>query len=173
MRLFSNRLSFSGPGTGDVVGPSSSTDNAVVRFDGTTGKLIQNSLAILSDSGDLSGLNSLTISSGAAAGYAYFTNTATGAAPSNGLIVGVDASGNGIINQQEDLPIKFIRNGNYTVGINKSTGGLVDNSNNVLFVGDPTGNAIQTNFKSSALVFGVSQDYTGIDTLLAIGSANK
>ena len=29
-------------GTGDVVGPSSSTDNAIVRFDGTTGKLIQN-----------------------------------------------------------------------------------------------------------------------------------
>ena len=31
-----------GTGTGDVVGPSSSTDNAIVRFDGTTGKLIQN-----------------------------------------------------------------------------------------------------------------------------------
>jgi hypothetical protein len=29
-------------GTGDVVGPASSTDNAIVRFDGATGKLIQN-----------------------------------------------------------------------------------------------------------------------------------
>jgi len=29
-------------GTGDVVGPSSATDNAIARFDGTTGKLIQN-----------------------------------------------------------------------------------------------------------------------------------
>lgn len=28
-------------GTGDVVGPASSTDNAIVRFDGTTGKLVQ------------------------------------------------------------------------------------------------------------------------------------
>lgn len=28
-------------GTGDVVGPSSSVDNTIVRFDGTTGKLIQ------------------------------------------------------------------------------------------------------------------------------------
>jgi hypothetical protein len=28
-------------GTGDVVGPSSSSDNEIVRFDGTTGKLIQ------------------------------------------------------------------------------------------------------------------------------------
>lgn len=39
-----------GGGTGDVDGPASSTDNAIVRFDGATGKLIQNSSAILSDS---------------------------------------------------------------------------------------------------------------------------
>lgn len=37
--------------TGDVVGPSSATDNALVRFDTTTGKLVQNSLATLSDTG--------------------------------------------------------------------------------------------------------------------------
>ena len=40
-------------GAGDVVGPASATDNALVRFDGTTGKLIQNSLGILDDSGNL------------------------------------------------------------------------------------------------------------------------
>lgn len=39
--------------SGDVVGPASSTDNAVVRFDLATGKLIQNSNAILGDNGDL------------------------------------------------------------------------------------------------------------------------
>lgn len=32
-----------GGGLGDVTGPGSSTDNAVVRFDSTTGKIIQNS----------------------------------------------------------------------------------------------------------------------------------
>lgn len=36
---------------GDVAGPASATDNAVVRFDLTTGKLIQNSSSILSDAG--------------------------------------------------------------------------------------------------------------------------
>lgn len=40
-------------GTGDVVGPSSATDNAVTRFDGTTGKLIQDSLATVNDQGTL------------------------------------------------------------------------------------------------------------------------
>jgi hypothetical protein len=36
-------------GTGDVVGPSSSTDNAIARFDGTTGKLLQNSGIYITD----------------------------------------------------------------------------------------------------------------------------
>ncbi len=40
-------------GAGDVIGPTSATDNALVRFDGTTGKLIQNSTATLSDAGAL------------------------------------------------------------------------------------------------------------------------
>lgn len=37
--------------SGDVVGPGSSTDNAIARFDGTTGKLLQNSGAQVTDSG--------------------------------------------------------------------------------------------------------------------------
>lgn len=42
-------------GTGDVVGPSSSVDNAIARFDGLTGKVIQNnSGATLEDNGDIS-----------------------------------------------------------------------------------------------------------------------
>ena len=36
---------------GDVVGSASSTDHAVVRFDGTTGKLIQDSSIIITDAG--------------------------------------------------------------------------------------------------------------------------
>ena len=52
-----------GGGSGDVVGPASATDNALARFDTTTGKLIQNSGAILDDSNNLSGLG--TVSSGA------------------------------------------------------------------------------------------------------------
>ena len=40
-------------GAGDVVGPASSTDNAVVRYDGTTGKLVQDSGVTIDDSGNL------------------------------------------------------------------------------------------------------------------------
>jgi len=44
-----------------VVGPLSSTDNALVRFDSTTGKLVQDSNAILDDAGAISGLTELTV----------------------------------------------------------------------------------------------------------------
>lgn len=46
-------------GAGDVVGPSLATDNALARYDGTTGKLIQNSTVVLDDNGNLSNVNSI------------------------------------------------------------------------------------------------------------------
>jgi hypothetical protein len=46
-----------------VVGGSSSTDNALARYDGTTGKLIQNSVVIVGDTGSITGVNALTAES--------------------------------------------------------------------------------------------------------------
>lgn len=48
---------------GDVVGPSSATDNAIARYDTTTGKLIQNSVVIIDDTGSVTGVNALTAES--------------------------------------------------------------------------------------------------------------
>jgi hypothetical protein len=45
---------------GDVVGPASATDNALARYNTTTGKLIQNSAVIVDDSNNMSGVNTLT-----------------------------------------------------------------------------------------------------------------
>ena len=42
-----------GGGSGDVSGPGSSTDNAVARFDSTTGKIIQNSGVVINDGGEV------------------------------------------------------------------------------------------------------------------------
>lgn len=50
-----------GAGGGDVTGPASATNNALVRFDGTTGKFIQNGTVTQSDSGDLAVINSLSL----------------------------------------------------------------------------------------------------------------
>lgn len=43
-----------GGGTGDVVGPASSVDNAVVRYSGTTGKLVKNSGVYINDANKVS-----------------------------------------------------------------------------------------------------------------------
>jgi hypothetical protein len=52
-----------GGGSGDVVGPASATDNALARYDSTTGKLIQNSVVIVGDTGSITGVNALTAES--------------------------------------------------------------------------------------------------------------
>lgn len=52
-----------GGGTGDVVGPASSTDNAIARWDGVTGKLLQNSVNIIDDNGNTT-LNQVASTSG-------------------------------------------------------------------------------------------------------------
>lgn len=58
-----------GAGSGDVVGPAASTDNAFARFDGVTGKLIQNSTnATLDDNGNAS-FNSLALTTNLAIAY--------------------------------------------------------------------------------------------------------
>jgi hypothetical protein len=43
-----------------VVGPASATDNAIARFDTTTGKLIQNSVVTVSDTGAINGATTIT-----------------------------------------------------------------------------------------------------------------
>jgi len=47
---------------GDVVGPASATDNAIARFDTTTGKLLQNSVVTVNDTGVVTGVTELTAS---------------------------------------------------------------------------------------------------------------
>ena len=49
-----------GGGSGDFVGPGSATDNAIVRFNGTSGKLGQNSVATIGDTGDMAGVANFT-----------------------------------------------------------------------------------------------------------------
>jgi hypothetical protein len=64
-----------GSGSGDVVGPASATDNAIVRYNGTSGKLVQTSGITIADgaSGTLSG-----------------TNTGDQTAASLGLVIGTN-----------------------------------------------------------------------------------
>lgn len=75
-----------GSGSGDVVGPGSATDNAVVRFDGTTGKLVQNSAVTIADTtGDITTAGAIITGSGGSVGgyWAGAQGTATTAPTSS------------------------------------------------------------------------------------------
>ena len=55
-------LSWSSAASGDVYGPASATDNAVARYDGTTGKIIQNSTVTIADTtGNMAGVGTLGV----------------------------------------------------------------------------------------------------------------
>lgn len=60
-----------------VTGAASSTDNAVARFDSTTGKLIQDSVVTISDTGAVTGVTTLTATSTIQAGFLSALSTST------------------------------------------------------------------------------------------------
>ena len=67
-------------GSGDVNGPGSSTDDAIARFNGATGKTIQNSGVTLNDSDVISGASAITSLAGSALSptYSFSSDTNTG-----------------------------------------------------------------------------------------------
>lgn len=69
------QLAAGGGGSGDVVGPASATDNAIVRFNSTTGKLVQDSVVTVSDTGAVAGVTTLGASGAISASNISGTNT--------------------------------------------------------------------------------------------------
>ena len=51
--VYTNRVEVGSFASGDVVGPASSTDNAIARWDGATGLLLQDSVPLVTDAGEV------------------------------------------------------------------------------------------------------------------------
>lgn len=85
---FTGNLDLSGAGgSGNVVGPDGgSTDNAIARFDGTTGRIIQNSAATIDDSGSINTTGDVTGDTVNATDIQTATLTATGDVDLGGTI---------------------------------------------------------------------------------------
>ena len=120
-----------GAGTGDVVGPASSTDNAIVRFDSTTGKLVQNSAAFVDDSANV--VSTVNVVAG-------YTTTATAAGTTTLTVASTQYQFfTGSTTQTVVLPVtSTLYTGlKYTV-VNNSTGAVTVQSsgaNNILVMG--------------------------------------
>jgi hypothetical protein len=101
---------------GYVVGPASATDNAVARFNGTTGKLIQNSVVTIGDTGATAGITTLSASTSVTTPIVQASNSAglslknasgttqlsMGAGGGDNLTLGVSTNINGA-NAQVDI----------------------------------------------------------------------
>ena len=135
-------------GIGDVVGPSSSTDNAVARFDTTTGKLIQNSGVTIDDNSNITA-NALDD------GY---LNTAASGTPivlTSASVRRYTITGSG--GQTIKLPnATTLSNGTvFQFDNNQSSGAItVNNNSNTLVVSVPSGGFVLVNLLSNATAAG-------------------
>lgn len=136
--------SIAASGGGDVTGPASATDNAVARFDTTTGKLIQNSSVTISDSGDI------TTGSGRSVYADYFESPTGNTVTLNGKTVSSASQAPGAL---------------IAGGLNGGTG---DGGDIKLNPGTSTGGGSQGKVK----ILGGSTGYATIDSS-AIGATDR
>lgn len=95
--LWIGTASFDSGGSGNVIGPGSSTDNAIARYDSTTGKIIQNSAVTVADTtGVIAGTQGVTLS-GSSSGTTALVATAAAGTTTQTLpaVTGVIASTTG------------------------------------------------------------------------------
>ena len=157
-------------GTGDVVGPGSSTDDALAKFNTTTGKLIQNSNATLTDAGvltvaniaatiDTTTQNSITtmtglLTTGATTVGTIGTGTWQGTAIANAYIGStVDATklADGTVTNAEFQYINTLSSNAQTQINAKGVGDAL--------LGSAQEWTAQQNFNNTALVFDATQDW--------------
>ena len=136
---------------GNVTGPGSSTDNAVARYDGTTGQLIQDSTVIITDPGAVSGITSLAIG-----------GTLTGATDvtASGTIQGSDLHATDDLTVDDDALVS----GDLTV-----SGATVLNGNTT--IGNAAGDTITITAATSSSVSGNFADAVG--TAMTSTGANE
>ena len=161
--------------SGNVLGAASSTDNAVARFDGTSGGVIQNSLVTISDAGVVAGITDIsgtpTLSSGTANGVVYLNGSK---AVSSGSVLTFDGSTLSATQvTQTATNIGFGPNaGATTQGAGAvavgSGAGQTSQSNNCVAIGSSAGNSNQL----GAVAIGVNAAATSQATgAVAIGSS--
>jgi hypothetical protein len=138
---------------GDVVGPAGATDNALVRYDATTGKLVQDSVVILDDSGNLSGINDLEL-----LGNLRLAEGSSPATPPNGFL--------DIYASSSDSKLYYINDAGDTFAFDGDFSGPVSsNLNAIVRFSDVSGK----NAKNSTTILDDSGNITGLNDITATG----
>ena len=153
---------------GDVDGPASATDNAVARFDGTTGKLIQNSVVTIADTtGAIAGASSLTAPAS--------TNLTLATGTSGAAVTVLSASNNvGIGTTTPAYRLSLLANTATTVGTKttieiKSSDGLSDPAGQTFIAAEI--DSATPGDRGTALTFSTGRQGVGITEKLKIASS--
>tara|TARA_R110000782_G_scaffold24822_3_gene64395 strand:- start:136 stop:6243 length:6108 start_codon:yes stop_codon:yes gene_type:complete len=160
----------------DVAGPASSTDNAIVRFNSTTGKLLQNSTVTISDAGAIAAA-SLTLTTDLAVAQG---GTGAGTFAANGILYGagtgaiaataVGTDGHVLTSNGSGSAPTFQEAGGGATDINglsdaltNSSGGTIGIGTGALAADDGSAN------KNTALGFDALNDATTAEFNVAVG----
>ena len=160
---------------GDVVGPASATDNAIARFDTTTGKLLQNSVVLVGDTGVVTGVTELTASTKVVSPHFDAQNSAGGQLRNASGTAQIQWGGGGGNNVSVDVAINInpanaqvdlSPTGTGVVRINPATAGTMNN----MVIGGTTPLAITgTTITANTQFSGAGTGLTGTATSLSIG----
>jgi hypothetical protein len=160
---------------GDVVGPATATDNAIARFDTTTGKLLQNSVVLVGDTGVVSGITELTASTKVVSPHFDAQNSAGGQLRNSGGTAQLQWGGGGGNNISVDVAINInpanaqvdlSPTGTGTVRIAPATAGTMNN----MVIGGTTPLAITgTTITANTQFTGAGTGLTGTAASLSIG----
>jgi hypothetical protein len=160
---------------GDVVGPASATDNAIARFDTTTGKLLQNSVVLVGDTGVVTGVTELTASTKVVSPHFDAQNSAGGQLRNASGTAQIQWGGGGGNNISVDVAINInpanaqvdlSPTGTGTVRIAPATAGTMNN----MVIGGTTPLAITgTTITANTQFTGAGTGLTGTAASLSIG----
>ena len=154
-------ISIAASGGGDVAGPASSTDNAIARFDSTTGKIIQNSVVTIADTtGNVAGVGTLSLATTLGVGGA--TPSASGSGISFPATQSASTDANTLDDYEEGTWTPSI-GGNATYTTPNTSGQYVKIGNMVYFVFNVTINVKGTgnNYTVTGLPFNASVNIKG------------
>jgi hypothetical protein len=157
-------LEFATLTAGDASGPSSSTDNAIARFDSTTGKLLQNSAATITDTGQGSFVGYMQVTANTGAGTSGYLELQSADAGSGTKTLRLQPSSSASTSTQTyTFPTSYGTNGN--VLTSDGSGGLSWGAAG----GNPAGSNTQIQFNSSG-AFGASANLTWDGSNVQLGA---
>ena len=149
---------------GDVSGPASSTDNAIVRFDSTTGKLIQNSAATITDTGQATFVGYVQVTANTGAGTPGYLELQSNDSGTGTKILRIQPNSSATTTPQTyTFPTTYGSNGN--VLTSDGSGGLTWGTPG----GSPGGSNTEIQFNNSG-AFGASSNFTWDGTNVQIGA---